>query len=299
LAASARLEPWHKLLIAWHLCSFDAPTVAAVWTWFVARSCSIELPPASILAMFLAVWILYAADRLLDARGLASDSDPEPLEARHRFHFRHRRPFRLGILLASAALAPLLLTIPPAALRLYLVAGVLLFAWFILIHVAPSHLGHEPHRLPKELAVGAFFAAATFIPTVARQPSLRHALLLPAVLFAALCSLNCLYIYAWEHASGDPSIRAHPTTRIALRRLQPLSVLISLAALALASAALRLHHTGAAPICLAMTLSSALLLLLHRARDPLHSTRAPQRTILRAAADLVLLTPLAILPFLR
>jgi hypothetical protein len=209
------------------------------------------------------------------------------LEARHHFHHRHRRAFRLVILCASTALAPLLLTIPPQALRLYLVAGALLFAWFILIHIAP--LG--PHRLPKELAVGAFFAAATFIPTVSRAPHLRPRLILPALLFAALCSLNCLFIYAWEHVRPAQCPEAHPTTRIALRRLEAIATSISLAALLLACA----HPARpCAPLCLAIALAAGLLLTLHRTRAHIHP-----RTFLRAAADLALLTPLLLLPFLK
>ncbi len=264
------------LLTTWHLLSLDAPTVAALWTFFIARSTHTPVPTTSIAAMFLAVWILYAADRLLDARHLDSHSPDTPhLEARHLFHHRHRHLFRLGILLASLALAPLLLTIPPATIRLYLIAGTLLIAWFLLIHAAPSS-----HRLPKEFAVGAFFAAATFIPTVARNPSLRQHLIFPALLFAALCSLNCLFVYRWEHPAPLQEA-CHPTTRLALRHL-------TLIPLLLAAAALLLHT----PLTIAVAFSALLLLTLHR-------TQTLSRTTLRAAADLALLTPVLILPFLQ
>ena len=55
-------------LTLWHLLSLDAPTVAVLWTWFIARTNHVHLPLASLAAMALAVWILYAADRFLDAR---------------------------------------------------------------------------------------------------------------------------------------------------------------------------------------------------------------------------------------
>ena len=55
-------------LALWHLLSLDAPTVAALWTWFIASANHIRLPLSSALAMALAVWMLYAADRLMDAR---------------------------------------------------------------------------------------------------------------------------------------------------------------------------------------------------------------------------------------
>ena len=61
------------------------------------------------------------------------------------------------------------------------------------------HATGSAHRLPKEIAVGLFFSAATFIPSVGREPGLRAEFLPAAILFAVLCSLNCLFIYAWEH----------------------------------------------------------------------------------------------------
>ena len=265
--------------LLWHLLSLDAPTVAALWTWFIARTAHLTLPSSSIAAMFLAVWILYAADRLLDARLLESSSTPQTLsalEARHLFHFRHRRLFRLGILLASIALVPLLLTIPVEAIHLYLIAGSLLFAWFILIHISP---GKNPRRLPKELAVGVFFAAATFIPTVARVPILRPQLLAPALLFATLCSLNCLFIYAWEHPPHNHQ-NCHPTTRFALARLPAITILFLAAICATA-----IFDRPALRLTLAMALSTLLLSGLDRFR-PL------PRTGLRVAADLALLTPI-------
>ena len=59
-------------LALWHLLSLDAPTVAALWTYFIARANHVQLSYAVPAAMFLAVWLIYAADRLLDTRHLAT-----------------------------------------------------------------------------------------------------------------------------------------------------------------------------------------------------------------------------------
>ena len=267
----------YNLIALWHLCSLDAPTVAIVWTWFIARASHISLPLTSIAAMGIAVWILYAADRLLDARVLASSAtSTNDLEARHFFHHRHGKVFLTGIILCCLAMIPLLLAIPFAAIRLYLIEGSLLVGWFLLIHASRSAL-----RLPKELAVGLFFAAAVFIPTVSRAPALRLPLILPAILFASLCSLNCLFIYSWEHEHTGIPTCAHPTTRLALAHLPLLS-----AALTIASLFAALVHNPIAP---AFALAILLLTLLHINRRHLH------RTTLRAAADLALLTPLLLI----
>ena len=212
--------------------------------------------------MFLAVWTLYAADRLLDEHAL---------EARHHFHHRHRKAFLTGIVFTSIALAILLPRLEPAAIHLYLILGGLVFGYFILIHAAQNS-----HRYPKELAVGICFAAATFIPTVARVPALRPALFPPALLFAALCSLNCLFIYAWEHAP-----QPHP--------LPLLAIGLALTATAVAF----FDHPAPWPLSAATALAAAFLLVLHRL------SRLIPATPLRAAADLALLTPILLLPFVQ
>jgi hypothetical protein len=280
--------PSKSPLALWHLLSLDAPTIAVLWTWFIATVSHIHLPITAILAMATAVWTLYAADRLLDTQS----ATPSDLEARHLFHHRHRTAFLAGILLASLALAILLPRIPSEAIHLYLILGGLVFGYFILIHVPINYAPDTKTapRLPKEIAVGICFAAAVFIPTVARHPDLRPTLLPSALLFAALCSLNCLFIYAWEHDPADPIAHpVHAITRLAINHLQPIAVMIAITGTALAL----LDHRTPWPIPIANALAAILLLLLHHRRrhiTPLH---------LRAAADLALTTPILLLPFLK
>ncbi len=213
--------------------------------------------------MFCAVWVLYAADRLLDARGTVG------LEERHLFHRRHRVGFRWGIALGCFALAALLPRMSVAAVRLDVVLGALLVGWFVVIHS-----GERP--LPKEFVVGIFFAAAVFVPTVARRPELRLELVLPAVLFGALCCLNCLFIFAWEH-EGVGEARGHRCTVMAARWVVGLGVGLSLGCFFAGGMVARAVGVGA-----------GLLVAVHRVRGRV------ERTTLRALADLVLLTPLVV-----
>jgi hypothetical protein len=277
-------------LALWHLLSLDAPTVAALWTWFIASANRIHLPLSSTLSMALAVWMLYAADRLMDARLLnIYPTRHEGLEARHYFHYRHGAAFLTGILLSSIALAALLSHLDAAAIRLYLILGSLVAGYFILIHATSSAAAQQKvaHRLPKEIAVGLCFAAATFIPTVARRPDLRLLLLPIALVFAALCSLNCLFIYAWEHEDHRTNSLTHAITRVALGNLTAVTAAIIFCSISL----VLLDHRVPWPIPCAGALSAAFLLLLHNRRH------AIARTTLRAAADLALTTPLLLLPF--
>lgn len=286
-----------SFIIYWHLLSLDAPTVAMLWTWFIARSSGVKLPLTSIAAMGVAVWLLYAADRLLDARS----SGTSHLEPRHLFHRRHRSAFHAGIAVASLSLVFLVYRITPAALQLYAILSAPLIAYFVLIHlrrksstVRPTaRVPRSTPRLPKEIAVGLFFSAATFIPTVARDPSLRASLLPAAVLFGLACSLNCLFIYTWEHpvvaSTGYPE--AHPATRLALRFLPWLTIFAIAGSLGLAIYGSLADSSGCAPwqLALAIALAGALLLQLHTRRHSLDPTA------LRAAADLCLLTPILLI----
>ena len=282
-----------NLLVLWHLLSLDAPTVATVWTVYVGSAAHLHFSVCVPVAMFVAVWVLYAADRLLDSRILnAASWRPHlgrhsqevlcgvGLEARHFFHHRHRRSLMVGIAAGAVLLAAIVPELEPAAIRLDLVLGSLLFAYFVLIHVSGS-----AHRLPKEISVGLFFSAAVFIPTVARTPQLRPGLLPLAVLFAGLCCLNCLLIYRWEHAPEQTRTNLpepHWLTRTALNHLPGIGLSLAAAGLALSATT---HRTSPLPVVLAVLL----LMGLHRLRDRL----AP--LTLRATADFVLLTPLPLL----
>lgn len=293
----------------WHLLSLDAPTVAALWTWFVAGVSNIRLPTATLAAVYLGVWIVYAADRLLDARALDGPRRGtmrcDELEARHLFHHRHRRAFMAWIAAAAALLLAVLPRLAPAAVHLYVVEAALLAAWFLILHATSS-----TRLLPKEIAVGVFFSAAIFVPTlagtpVAIGPDPRAAMLPVALLFGALCSLNCLCIHVWEHEGqghggrqhGAPALRdrpAHGSTRLAAAHLPALARAMAVCGTALAAFdLLAAHHPRRAQLPAACALAAVLLLALDRNRHEL------SRLDLRAAVDLALLTPVLFLPILR
>jgi hypothetical protein len=266
-------------LNAWHLLSLDAPTVAALWTYFIAHTAGVALPWSAPAAMFLAVWMLYAADRILDARVLETDPLATGLEARHYFHHRHRERFLTLIAVAAIALTVLLDLSDAHALHLYALLATLLGAWLLLIHARPKN---GSHHLPKEFVVGIFFAAAVFIPTIARAPQLRLALLPSTLFFSALCALNCLYLHLWEHSQSTID-HTHWTTRLAARHLLELTAAYIFASL------LSVPFLHSRTPAIACALSAALLLFLHATRKHISALTV------RALADACLLSPLLFL----
>lgn len=286
LVPKPETKPSRSPLALWHLLSLDAPSVAALWTLFIARVAHVPLPWTAPAAMFVAVWMLYAADRLLDARPLLHGQNAPELEERHRFHHRHRNTFLALTLPAAATLAWMLHRGDVEALHLYTLLATLLAAWLILVHARPM----KAHRLPKELAVGIFFPAAVFIPTVARAPQLRTSLLPAAAMFAAACMLNCLFVYLWEHPRERS--QAHFTTQWATRWIVPLGIIVFLTTLAVSLLPGSFSHLILLRRpAIACTISVGLLLGLHIGHKRINPVS------LRAAADLVLLSPLLLLFF--
>jgi hypothetical protein len=111
--------------------------------------------------------------------------------------------------------------------------------------------------------------------------------------------LNCLFIYFWEHelgrsgrARGYEIVGCHATTRLALGHLGGIAAALVAAGVVLGAGECL---AGAGMVWIlpaACAVSAALLLLLHGWR------RSIEPTVLRAAADLALLTPLLFLPLL-
>ena len=277
---------FYNLAEWWHLLSLDAPTVAALWSWFFVRAMHLHLSLIQALLLPLGTWLLYVADRILD--GLRQ-SQPALLRERHHFHARHRTTFLWAASFLALLLGWSVLThMRPEALRDDLYIGVFALAYLFAVHFGVS-------RLPKELAVAVLFAAATAVPAWSRLNGGNglggagggsgKAQLAPAIIFfALLCWMNCVGIEKWEGGN------LHATTRWAGLHLRPIVTMTALFSLA---AALLAPSRGLMTVYLAGFLSSGLLFVL----DARSSHLSPLH--LRIAADAALLTPLAFLPFAR
>jgi hypothetical protein len=265
----------------WHLASLDAPTVAVVWTLGFAWAADVRLPRWVPLLLALTAWAVYIADRLLDARS-ALRTEPHQLRERHFFHWRFRRIFvPLGAAAACAA-AWLVLARMPATVRernSVLAAAALLY--FISVHSRRIRRRLPAAVVSKEMLVGVLFTAACALPAwycgrIAGIDRPVGPLLGPVALFALLAWLNCHLIERWETAAELWS-----GARLALALAVAAAALTAALAVAGQPAAAALAASGAA--------SALLLALLDRLRARLTPVA------LRAAADLVLLTPLLLL----
>ena len=290
--AFARPTAWNgpAALKYWHLASLDAPSVAAAWACAFAWAAQVRVSPAMIAVLALVVWAIYLIDRLLDARAGLDDAGRHNLQERHWFHWRHRRLFTaLAGVAAVAAGCMVLSRLHAAALRRDSLIGLATLAYFSGVHGGRRPRWMERLRariggVSRELVVGVIFSAGCVLPVLpsAETGVLRVCALLglPASAFAALAWLNVKAIGCWEEWVQRPGSESG-VKRIALW----LALACGLCGIAFAA----LEPRGALLLAL-VAVSSLLLALLDAVRDRMDAVT------LRAAADMVLLTPLALIP---
>ncbi len=216
-------------------------------------------------ALGIAVWLLYAMDRVLDA----SVNGVGILQERHRFHLRYRRTF----LTVGAVLLPVLLWrvvhLSVSVRATWLALGLPMAAYALAVHV------FRLRRVPKEVSVAVMFALATALPALRTVAAGQRAGFgMSGLLFAGVCWLNCTAINKWESADCSAGLAAWRW-------------LLGFGLLCAGCVVVLLLH---APVLLsfACALSACLLCVLDRVRRRLDATG------LRALADAALLTPLVL-----
>lgn len=251
-----RLWLWPNLL------SLDAPLIALLWQILFVR-CFHSRPAAwSPALLATSVWLIYAADRALDAwRGSGN-------RLRHEFYRRYWRAVFPCWILASCAcgwLAWTYLPTPEFDCGALLLAGVA--AYLTGVHAMPRTFARSG---AKEAAVAALFGIGTVLAAWPRLSTTGD--VLSIALFSALVWINCASIEDWEE-----------------RRPARSGVYFVAAAIALIAA---LCLRGHRPVLGSAETASALgLVVLDRMRGRL----SPEA--LRVLADAALASPVLFLPF--
>lgn len=247
-----------------NLLSLDAPVVALLWQILFVRCFhgSLGMLPAALLAV--AVWVIYVADRTLDAWRGTPETAAQP---RHDFYRRHWRavfPIWIVALAAGAWLAWSRLPVSLFVEGVIVAVGTALY--LTVVHLAPGILRHANS---KESAVAVLFGLGA---SVAAWPGVQTASdVLAILLFSCLCWMNCAAIDDWEHGY----------------ELRP-SVIAAAGIVAVVAVCLLRENR---PILGAAETAGALGLVV---LDRLQHRSSPQA--LRVLADVVLLTPILFLP---
>jgi hypothetical protein len=285
-----------RALAFWHLASLDAPTVAVVWSLAFAWAGRVRLPLWVPLLLALATWAVYVGDRLLDALAGLREPAQQTLRERHQFHWRYRRVLLpMAIAAACAAAGIIFAFMPPIARARDSVLAAAALAYFSGVHSRRT-LWQLPLRWPrsfpgKEFLVGVLFTAGCVLPAWHRPHALAApgsaiwVFWIPALAFVALAWLNCSCIERWEGVERPATCDNRSTQSMRSIALALAIIDLVLCVLAAASA-----HPRPAALLAAGGASALLLALLDRNRARFSALA------LRAAADLVLLTPLALIP---
>jgi hypothetical protein len=245
------------------------------------------------VALFLTAWLIYLADRFADAFTLKTGL---PRSLRQEFCLRHREIWIATLALIAGFDAYNIWR--TTAVQTFLVGAVV--GLVAVVYLVVNHpLGLVWRSLPaKEMAIGILFAAGTVVALLPR-PVLTPAFAIAVTAFAALCSLNCISIAAWERdldrAQGKVSIATlHPAI---IGHVGQLCLGLGAGSLVLAF----LCHSGTA-LFACISVSALLLGYLNSTRSVMEGrfTNRPRRFVNRrslgvdqrtALADLVLLTP--------
>lgn len=254
----------------------DAPLVAVCWLWLFASTFDAPVSGAGMAALFLTAWVIYLGDRLGDS---AFVDVRRASSFRQRFCLRHRRRWLHAIVVVAVLdLAVVATQLGSAVLLMGAAVALLAIAYLLTNQLRPGAWRVLP---AKEIAIGVLFAAGTIVPIALHLPS---AALLPWLLFAALCTMNCISIAVWERWLDDAQQRVSIATAFPRVSGFVLPALLVLAVASICSA----WMTSAAPvICVCISISAGLLALTHVFR------RRVQSDVRTALADLFLLTPAA------
>ena len=270
------------LLRLWHLGSLDAPTVAVTWSLAFAWAARVQLPAWVPILLALGTWAVYIGDRLLDARTALACGEHHRLRERHHFHWRNRNLFIASATLAACAAAAIIFVLMPVGAReRNAVLALAALAYFAAVHSRRRSPAWLRFFLSKEFLVGTIFTAGCALPTFSRLPAshlnilLRGSFFTYILFFAFLAWLNCYAIEHWESAKSS--------------RVFAVAIFLSCIGFLLSAALYRIDIRSAA---LLGTGSIAALLLAF-----LDTLRGRMTVLsLRASADLVLLTPLLLIP---
>jgi hypothetical protein len=169
-----------------NLLSLDAPVVALAWAWLFAKAWGVVSVPWQLwLTLGSAVWIIYAADRIIDARRAAAS------DLRHQFHARYAKLFvAVMIGLAVWSLHSILFVLSKTVLQYGLVIMVFAVGYFVVACTQPRD--GRP-MIGKNALAGLTFAYGAAAGIHAYSPVMGIGEMFFSVevlIFAGLCVVN-------------------------------------------------------------------------------------------------------------
>ena len=124
---------FQQLFSYFRLLSLDIVFGAAISTLFLAKQLDVILPNLVVIALGIAVWIIYTVDHLLD-----SSTSDVPLIRRHQFHQTNQKPLLFTLILMIVLGVVLVFQLPlPIIINGAIVAGCVV-AYFVGLKIVGS-----------------------------------------------------------------------------------------------------------------------------------------------------------------
>ena len=163
-----------------------------LWQILFIRCFRAQPDIAAAALLVAAVWLIYSADRMLDAwRGSVN----RPRHEFCRLHWRALLPIWGAVFALATCLSWFVLPSVLFARGMGLLAAVAVY--LVAVHTAPPWFRRF---WPKEAMVGVLFALGA---SVAAWNHVRSAAdMLTVLLFSCLCWINCIAIEQWETGEG-------------------------------------------------------------------------------------------------
>ena len=180
----------------------DAPLVAVAWAWMFSRAWGVvSLPWELWLTLGVAVWIVYAIDRLLDVR---RSKQGTLLDKRHYFHERYRTFYVVGIALGAGWVIYSTLWALSQNVLFYGAFVLFLTVGYFVVAMTRTGAGHT--GITQSVVAGLTFAYGTAAGVHAYSPVFNFSQMLVSwevILFAGLCAINMTAIDFWELKGED------------------------------------------------------------------------------------------------
>ncbi|WP_372723158.1 hypothetical protein [Novipirellula sp.] len=289
-ASQATTRSLRGLISIPNILSLDAPLVAIGWQWmmlFAFANPTLGNEPtqaapmftASTGVLFMTVWLIYTADRLLDCRRMDFDR-----KASRRHQFAKRWSPIMWPLWGVVLMLGGLLALTQLHRELLFAGSILLI--LVTLYVAAVH--YFQHGLPKEFIVGSLFAIGVSLPLMTSRLTLS--LVIAIGLLAALFVLNCLCVAKAQRASDRQQ-----GIGSAILMFPHLSARLPWLAGMLAAASVVLGASGWTPMSIAATTSLSSILLIPIATSIDDQTGGLTASQWGELADYALLSPFLVM----
>jgi hypothetical protein len=136
-----------------NILSLDVAVGAVVSALFFARLLDVSVETHVLIALALAVWIIYTVDHLRDARAIPTVASTD----RHRFHQKYFRTIVVMVGVVSLTGFILILYVPAAVLRAGLMLGFVVLFYLVLQRYL---------KFLKEFFVAMLYTAGVLLPSL-------------------------------------------------------------------------------------------------------------------------------------